>query len=157
MDLFEAIEKRHVCRDFDPKKDVPEEMIEKLLKAGKRAPSSGGLDDRQFIVIRGLETKQKLDEARPHTQRFALEDLPVVIAVVSDLDVLRERFGDRGVNLYAAQNCAAATENILLAATALELGACWVGSFDDEKVKAALGLSGNVQPFVLIPVGYRQD
>lgn len=79
-----------------------------------------------------------------------------MIVVSSDLEIVAAKYGERGRNLYAPQNCAAAVENILLAAIALGLGACWVGAFDEETAKQILDLPNNVRPMVLIPIGYKQ-
>jgi nitroreductase len=58
------------------------------------------------------------------------------------------------VELYSIQDTAAAIENMLLAATALGLGTCWVGAFDEEEAARALHLVRDLRPLALIPAGY---
>jgi nitroreductase len=152
MDLFDAINKRHMCRDLDPNKDVSDEMVEKIVEAGKAAPSSGGLRDQRFMIVRDAETKKALRAAG--LDQETLTDAPVVIAVYSETDLVEAKYGDRGRDLYVAQNSAASMENMLLAVTALELGACWVGAFEEEAAKKILGLSDNQRLMALMPLGY---
>lgn len=152
MDLFEAINKRHMCRDFDPGKNVPDEMVEKIVEAGKAAPSSGGLRDQRFMVIRDAETKKALRAVGRDQE--TLTDAPVIIAVYSETDLVEAKYGDRGKDLYVAQNSAASMENMLLAVTALGLGACWVGAFQEEQAKEILGLAENQRLMALMPLGY---
>ena len=154
MDLFEAIEKRHMCRDFDTDKNVLDVVIDKLVDAGTKAPSAGGLKDQRFTVVKDKETKYQLMEAALGQRQVG--DAPVVIVVSSDVDIVSGKYGDRGRDLYASQNCAAATENILLAVTALGLNACWVGALDEDEVKRILNLPENHRPMVIIPVGYEK-
>ena len=62
-------------------------------------------------------------------------------------------YGERGETLFVIQDTAAATQNLLLAATALGLGACWVGLFDEQMVKEGLELPRQVRPVALVPIG----
>jgi SagB-type dehydrogenase family enzyme len=78
---------------------------------------------------------------------------PVAIVVCTDAGRSAERYGERGTNLYCIQDTAAAVENILLAATALGLGACWVGAFDDSAVAGVLQLSATLHPVAIVPIG----
>jgi nitroreductase len=151
MDLFEAIEKRHACRTFDPDKDIDDKLVNKLIEAGKMAPSAGGLQDQRFTVVKDIETKKKI--AQSANQEF-LSEASVIIVVSSDIKVIEAKYGERGRNLYAAQDVAASVQNIFLAATALGLGACWVGGFDEQKVKEDLKLPGSCHPMTLLPIGY---
>jgi SagB-type dehydrogenase family enzyme len=154
MDLFEAIKKRHMCRSLDPDKKVPDDLINKLIDAGKRAPSAGGLKDQRFTIVKDQKTKDKLMAAALGQEQVG--DASAVIVVSSEIDLVTKKYKERGRDLYAAQNCAAATENILLAATALGLNACWVGAFDEKPVKEILDLPENYRPMVMIPVGHEK-
>jgi nitroreductase len=79
---------------------------------------------------------------------------PVVLVVCAEPDRSAIRYRERGAELYCLQDTAAAAENILLAATALGLGGCWVGAFDEEEASLALNLPENLRPVAIIPVGY---
>lgn len=152
MDFWQVIEERHSVRDFDIQRDVPPEMIERILKAAIRAPSAGNCQPWHFVVIRSKQTKNLLAEAA-YGQWF-IADAPVVIVVCAEPARSAWRYGNRGVQLYCLQDTAAATEHILLAATALGLGACWVGAFDERAASKALNLSTDLRPVAIIPIGY---
>lgn len=154
MELFSAIESRHMCRDFDPLKLVPEEVIDKIINAGKKAPSAGGLEDQRFTVVKDENEKKALTDAALGQDQ--INDAPVVIVVSSEVDIVEAKYGERGRDLYAPQNVAVAVENMLLAATALDLGACWVGSFNENKVKEILKLPENYRPMVIVPIGFKK-
>jgi len=152
VDVFEAMEKRHSVRSFEPGRDVPDEMVEELLRCGCQAPSAGNVQPWRFIIVRDAEKKEEL-AAAALGQRF-LAEAPVVIVVCADLAAHSLSYGQRGVELYSIQDTAAATENMLLAATALGLGACWVGAFREDDVVEALRLVKDLRPMALVPVGY---
>jgi nitroreductase len=151
MDVFGCMKARAEVRKY--KKDpVPEDAIEKMLQAAIQAPSAGNLQDWEFVVVRSVEVKRELAIAA-FNQTFVAE-APVVIVVCSDLDRVSSRYGERGSSLYSIQDTAAATENLLLAAHDLGLGSCWVGAFNEERVKEVMVLPTHVRPLVIIPVGY---
>jgi nitroreductase len=152
MDFWQVIEERHSVRDFEAGRDVPPEMVERILEAAIRAPSAGNCQPWHFVVIQGERTKNRLAEAA-YGQWFIAE-APVVIVVCADPARSSCRYGNRGVELYCLQDTAAATEHILLAVTALGLGACWVGAFDEGAASKALGLPTGLRPVAIVPIGY---
>ena len=152
MDVFEAMEKRRSVRSFDTARDVPEELVEEILRCGCLAPSAGNVQPWRFIVVRDADMKRAL-AAAALSQSFVAH-APVVIVVCADLAAHSLNYGQRGVELYSIQDTAAATENMLLAATALGLGACWVGAFREEDVVKVLRLVQDLRPMALVPVGY---
>ena len=154
MDFWEVIEKRRSVREFDRVKGVSDENIKEILYAAKRAPSAGGLYPTDFIVVRDKETKKKLTRAALNQEFIA--QAPVVIVVVADTEKSASRYGERGRNLYTVQDAAAAAGNLLLAVTALGLGACWVGAFDENEVKKILNLDFGKRPLTIIPVGWEK-
>jgi len=151
MDFWETIKNRKSVRSFDPRKEITDEEIRKIIEAGKRAPSAGGIYPVEFIVVREIKTKEKLAKAA-RRQNF-ISQVPVVIVVVVDVEKTASKYGERGRKLYVIQDGAAATQNMLLAITALGLESCWVGAFEEEEVKEVLGLESHVRPQAIIPVG----
>ncbi|HDO41379.1 MAG TPA: nitroreductase family protein, partial [Candidatus Bathyarchaeota archaeon] len=83
-----------------------------------------------------------------------IEEAPVVIVVCADESRSSWAYGSRGASLYCIQDTAAATENMLLAACALGLGACWVGAFREDEVKRILKVPGGLRPVAIVPIGY---
>jgi len=142
---------RRSIRRFE-KKDVDDKLIGVMLYMATQSPSAGNTQEWQFIVVKNNETKRKLSEAGLH-QHFIAE-APVVIVVCVDKDKIGLRYKERGLQLYSIQDTASATIILMLAATALGLGTCWIGSFNEEEVKKNLGLPENLRPVSIIPVGY---
>jgi nitroreductase len=151
LDLYDAIENRSSVRSFT-RRDVSEVTVKKLLEAAVRAPTAGNLQPWRFFVVRDARTKRDLALAAGG-QSF-IEQAPVVIVVTADLDASARGYGSRGENLYAIQDTAAAVENLLLAAVAEGLGACWIGAFSESKASAALGLPERIRPLAMVPIGY---
>jgi nitroreductase len=151
MDFYEVLEARASTRDFTSE-DVPADTVSALLEAACKAPTAGNLQPWRFFVARDPLVRRRLSDAA-YGQSY-VADAPVVIVVCADLDVCAHGYGSRGENLYAIQDTAAAVENILLAAVAEGLGACWVGAFDEERAKAVLGLPPGIRPLAMVPVGH---
>lgn len=151
MDIFEAIKLRRSIRAFT-KEDVSDEKIERILDAARWAPSAGNLQPWEFIVIRRPETKREI--ARAALNQTFIEEAPVVVVVCANEVRSGSIYGGRGVNLYCIQDTAAAIQNMLLAACALGLGACWVGAFHEEEVRRILKIPRGIRPIAIVPIGY---
>jgi nitroreductase len=154
MDVLEAIKGRRSIRAFKSQ-NIPEEIVEKLIEAARWAPSAGNIQPWEFVVVRKPETKRRLAEAALG-QTF-IEEAPVVIVVCANENRSMQGYGMRGKTLYCIQDAAAATQNILLTAYSLGLGACWVGAFKEEEAKEILRVPSGVRPLVIIPVGYPDE
>jgi nitroreductase len=76
-----------------------------------------------------------------------------VFVICAEPELSAKRYGERGRELYVYQDTAAAIQNLLLNATALDYGTCWVGAFDPAKVSEVLKLPANRIPVAIIPVG----
>ena len=151
MEFFEAIQKRRSIRKFK-KEDIPDELIQKALSAAILAPSAGNLQSWYFIVVKNKEIKLLLQEAA--WGQSWIGEAPVVIVVCADLN-RNAIYGERGRSLFVFHDTGAAIENLLLAATALELGSVWVGAFNEQEVGKILNLdTPKLLPVALIPLGY---
>lgn len=155
MDFWQALEGRRSVRAFDQERDISPEIVTRLLQAAIRAPSAGNCQPWQFYVVRQASTKRAL--ARAALNQWFLSEAPVVIVVCADPERSAQRYGDRGRYLYCLQDTAAATENLLLAATASGLGACWVGAFDEQGASRALQLPDRLRPVAIVPLGYAAE
>jgi len=151
VEVFEAIRTRRSIRRFQAK-DVPEELVVKLIDAARWAPSAGNVQPWEFIIVRDPRLKEAIARAALN-QRF-IAQAPVVIVVCADEMRSGRVYGPRGSTLYCIQDTAAATQNLLLAAHALGLGACWVGAFNEEEVRRILRIPPGVRPVAIVPVGY---
>ncbi|MGE5235735.1 MAG: nitroreductase family protein [Acidobacteriota bacterium] len=147
-DLFEA---RFSCRRFLQQRAVPRATVEAILDAARWAPTAGGLEPWRFVVVTDAATRRNLASAA-FNQSF-LAEAPTVVVVCAVPEESARRYGERGRNLYCLQDTAAATENLMLAATACGLGSCWVGAFDEERTARLLELPGGWLPVAVVPLG----
>ena len=149
--VLENIMTRTTCRAFQ-NKPVEKEKVEVLLQAGMAAPTALNAQPWHFIVIDDRDVLAQLGTASPHTG--VLTTAPMAIAVCGNTD--KKLPTDEGV--YWIQDVAAATENILLAAHAMGLGATWTGSYPVESrfkiAKAALQLPDNIKSVSIVALGY---
>lgn len=153
METIEAINSRRSVRRFEAK-DIEESVIKEIIKLGNLAPSAGNLQPRDFVIVRKLQTKNKLAKAALN-QSFVAE-APVVIVVCINKK-RNSPYGRRGRELYCIQDSAASIQNMLLAIVDFGLASCWVGAFDEDAVSAVLDLPAHVRPVALLPIGYSQE
>lgn len=140
MDLFEAIAKRASVRAFQPV-HIPDDHLERILDAGRRAPSGNNRQPFDFIVIRDPVTLKKLAEAQACIAQASL-----AIAIVAD----------PSKSQYWLEDVAAATENMLLAITALGYASVWIeGTLlrKEEQLKPVLQVPPQMRLIVLLPIG----
>ncbi|RKO66160.1 nitroreductase family protein [Desulfofundulus salinus] len=152
--ILSLVRSRYSVRHYKPD-PLPEALLDQLLEAARWAPSAGNLQPWFFYVVTREEKKEALAQAALN-QRF-IAQAPVVIVVCAEPERSARVYGERGRQLYCYQDTAAAVQNILLTANALGLGTCWVGAFDEERVKECLGIPAGRIPVAIIPVGYPAD
>ncbi|OIO63496.1 nitroreductase [Candidatus Woesearchaeota archaeon CG_4_10_14_0_2_um_filter_33_10] len=154
MEVFECISTRRSIRKY---LDIPVEWdkVGTILEAGRLAPSSGNIQDYNFIVVQDEDKRKTIAEAS--LRQHWMSKAPVYIIVCADLKKSERFYGVRGSRLYSIQNCAAAIENMLLTAHSLDLGACWVGAFDENVVSRVLNIPDSVRPQAIITIGYSDE
>jgi nitroreductase len=150
MDFNELAESRRSIRGFE-EKDVPDNLIMKLLLAAQTVPSGGNCQPWHFYVIKDNGVLAKIGEKAYKAPWLA--PAPVAIVVCADMQK-SERYGERGRDLYCIQDTAAAIQNILLCAKSLGLGTCWCGAFSEPAITEILNLKKDVLPVAIIPIGY---
>lgn len=151
MEVFECIKKRRSCRDFQTK-EVNWDKVSLIVDAGRLAPSAGNLQNWKFIVVLDGGKRQSIADACVKQQWMA--KAPVHIIILGEPEKGQRFYGDRGENLYTAQNCAAAAQNMMLEATNLGLASCWVGAFEEEKIRRTCGIPKDVTPYAIVVIGY---
>jgi nitroreductase len=151
MDIFEAIETRVSVRNYKPV-PVEQEKLERVLNAGRRAPSWKNLQCARFLVLTLPEKRRAVFSAVPddNPAKRALSQAPVIIAVCADP---AQSGVANGIEYFVA-DAAAALEHLCLAARALGLGTCWVGIFNEAALKREFGLPAGVRVVALTPLGY---
>jgi nitroreductase len=152
MEFWEVLKKRRSIREFDPKRDVPSEMVEMLLEAAILAPTAGDRQPWRFVVVRDPRVKE--DVARCALRQGFIATAPVMIVVCGEPERSGARWGHVMADLHTVQDTAAAAMNILLAATDLGLDSCWVSALREEELRQALKLPEAFRPLIIIPLGY---
>lgn len=143
--IFDGILRRRSVRSYIEGKAVEPEKITRLLQAAMAAPSACNIQPWEFIVVTEKETVQAIKDS---IARWGSYNAPLIIAVCSYTPYIPWK-GDKG-----AVDCAAAIENMLIAAAAMDLGSVWVGGFDPAAVRALLGIPAEVEPVGLVYFGY---
>jgi nitroreductase len=148
MELYDVIKKRRSVRKYKPI-PIADEVINRILDAGRMAPSAKNYQPWHFVVIRDPEIKKKIAEACSN-QTF-IADAHVIICGCAFEKLAWGRMG----NYMAAwpHDLSIALEHIVLAATNEGLGTCWIGKFDEGMVKDILAVPDGVRVVALTPVG----
>ncbi|OGI15802.1 hypothetical protein A3K63_00325 [Candidatus Micrarchaeota archaeon RBG_16_49_10] len=151
MDVFECIQGRRSVRAYG-KESVPVEKIVQIIDAGLDAPSAGNTQPWEFIIVSDKKVKEEVYNVS--LQQEHIKKASTLIVVLANKKRFSSKYGDRGRELYCIQDTAACTENMLLAAHALGLGACWVGAFDELRLKGVLGITDDdIKPVVILTIG----
>ena len=168
MDLFSAIKERRSCRDFLPD-PIDQEILEKLMEAASWAPSPLNMQPWQFVVITKQQVKDKIHEEAERCRQWAIEksgwkwlggyetgflkSAPVMIAVTGDpAKTGVDKFLDEGGVGYQ-HACAAAVQNMLLAAHAMGIGSLWFTFFDKQAIRDILDIGEEKTLIALICLG----
>ncbi len=148
--FFEIVEKRRAIRKYK-QYDIPEEDIKKILEAARLAPSAENSQPWRFVVVKDQKTKELL--ARPSPQTF-IADANAIIVVLGDPTV---SCCPRAT--WTTRDPMIAAEHLVLAATALGYGTCWIANYESrpsewvDKVKRTLKIPENIHIVVLVAIG----
>ena len=152
MNILELIKTRRSIRKFDISKTVSDEQVSDLLTAAMYAPSAGNQQVWQFITIRNKLTFEKINEFHPFSSMLKQSDLVVLVCGDSSIEAKPG---------YWPVDCAAATQNILLAAHGLGLGAVWLGVYPvlerQVGMSQLLNIPEHIHPFSLVVIGYSAE
>jgi nitroreductase len=143
MDVLEAVRKRHTIRKFK-NKEIPRKDLSRLLESARLAPSGMNLQPWELVVVTAPAGKEALVE--PCMNQHFVGECSVVIAGLDDPKAK-----------WARVDLALAFENIVLAATELGLGCCFIGAFSEQKVKTTLGIPPSRAVTMLLAVGYSDE
>ncbi|MGQ9534702.1 MAG: nitroreductase family protein [bacterium] len=149
MDFYEVIKKRRSIRKYksDP---ISDDVLKRILEAGRIAPSAKNIQPWKFIVIKDPENKKRVAEACRGQKWIA--DADVIVCGCALEKIAWGRMG--GYMSSFAVDLAIAMDHIILAATNEGLGTCWIGAFEEKKVKEILGIPADVRVVALTPIGY---
>jgi nitroreductase len=150
MDFLGLVNARYSVRSYQDK-PVAEEALARILEAVRLAPSGANRQPWRFIVVRDAGTRARLATACNGQQFIA--QAPVVIAGCGLMPERIMRCGIPGDPI----DLAIAMEHLALAATAEGLGTCWIGAFEQDKVRAVLGVPESARVVEVMTLGYPAD
>ena len=144
MDVFEAIQERRSIRNYQDN-PVEREKLERILEAGRLAPSAKNVEPWHFIAVTDAQKRKALSGG---TWAKFLSQSPLVIVACGDKKASPD---------WYAIDVALAVGNMVLTAVSEGLGTCCVGSFSEKDVKALLKVPENFEVLVMLAVGYPGD
>ncbi len=151
MDFFQVVRDRRSIRKY---KDLPveREIIEQVLDAARLAPSWKNMQCWRFLVLTDAGKRESLLDAFPDDNpgKKAIAQAPVVVVVCGNP---AESDVENGIEYFIA-DVAIAFEHLCLAAHALGLGSCFMGWYDEERIKQALGIPDDIRIVGITPLGY---
>jgi nitroreductase len=152
MDFTELVQARRSVRTFSGE-EVSEKIIRQVVECARLAPSWKNQQCWHFIVIRDKERIAEIVSAGMVLGNSWLKKAPVLLVACGD----PLKSGDRGGIPYYLVDVSIALEHIVLGATEMGLGTCWVGIFDEKKLMECLDIPKNLKIVALTPLGYPAD
>jgi len=150
MDILKAVRERRSIRDFH-KREIPKDIVDKLIDALIWAPSAGNLQARKFFFIKDENIKKNIAAAA--LKQHFIAEAPLVVIGCTDSRIAY-KYGDRGVNLYSIQDVACSLMGMMLVAHENGLGSAWVGAFHEDIVSNILKLPRYLRPVAIVSIGY---
>ena len=147
QDFETVIKTRSATRKFKDKA-VDDELIEKILEAGRVAPTAKNLQPQKIYVAKSKEALEKIDKVSP-----CRYNAPTVLIVCSDKSIAWTK---DGYSTYEMDATIVAT-HMMLEATNIGVDNIWIKMFDKEALIKEFNLSDNIEPICLIPIGYKTD
>jgi nitroreductase len=148
MEFFEVVARRRMHRLFTAE-PVSRDELERLVWAGSRAPQAGNAAVRRFIVVDDAAIVRTIRQVMPSF----ISNAPAAIVICTDLERVAALMGSRGRDIVSRIDVGTAAENIVLAATAVGLGACFSQSSTEPALRAVLELPAHIRPDMVVAVG----
>lgn len=146
MDLLELMKERYSVREFEKKK-IEKEILDKILEAGRIAPTACNIQPQRILVIQEEENIEKMKRCTRYTF-----DAPAILLICADKGVAWTRKYDE--KNHADIDTSIVTTQMMLEAYNLGIGSTWVCSFDPTKVREEFNLPSNYEPINILPMGY---
>ena len=142
MSVFDVILSRRSIRRYE-KKEIPQDVLDKIFETGRQSHSAANRQPYSFIIVNDSEIKQKLSGTFSHF----LKNAPIIIVGCANPKALL-------TGKWATVDTTIALENMVLAAWSLGVGSCWIGSFNEQKIKELLTIPKDWKVVALITFGY---
>jgi nitroreductase len=149
MEYSDLIRTRESIRNYDPGRPVPKEILEKILDAGRIAPSACNNQPWKFLVI---SSSKVLEKVRASYNREWFKEAPHILVILG----LRDQAWNRSYDGYnpIETDVAIALTHIILAAENEGVGTCWIAAYNPVILREALNLKENQLVFGITPLGY---
>ncbi|MBI4181248.1 MAG: nitroreductase family protein [Chloroflexi bacterium] len=151
MDFSKLVQKRYSVRAYKPDA-VADDKLEQVLETVRLAPTASNRQPFRLIVV---HTAGREEELRRIYNRDWFVQAPLVICACKL--PAQGGVGPQNGKNYSEVDVAIAIDHLILAATDLGLGTCWIGAFDPAAARQVLGLPDDVEPIVFTPLGYPND
>jgi nitroreductase len=148
MDFSRVINGRESIRSYDPTRPLERAVLERILDAGRMAPSAANRQPWRFIVV---SSREALNQVRRCYQKSWFQDAPHILAVTGRTSEAWSR--QDGWNSVETDVCIA-LDHMILAAENEGVGTCWVAAYDPAILRSSLGLSSEEHIYAITPLGY---
>ena len=150
MDVLEAIEKRISVRVYEDK-PIPEKKLRKIMESARLAPSARNCQDYQLVVVKNEKMRKKI--AAGDTSESFIGTAPVVVVAVA---LNPEYILPGGIPAHPI-DIAIAVDHMTLIAVEEGLGSCWIGGFNQGRIKEILGIPDRYRVVILLSLGYADE
>ena len=152
MEFYDLIKTRESIRNYNPDKPVNESILNRILEAGRLAPSAANRQPWTFVVV---SSKEKLEEVGECYHREWFKQAPHILVVVGDKSKSWVRSYDDYNSIET--DLAIAMDHLILAAENEGVGTCWIIAYDYQKLAKAIDLKENEVIYCITPLGYPYD
>lgn len=150
MELEQLIKERYSVRKFS-EKDIEQEKLDKILEAGRLAPTAVNFQPQKIYVLKSKESKEKLKSVCPYTF-----NAPVILLACADMSKSWKNKREEGYD-SAEMDLSIVGTHMMLEAWNLNIGSCWVRAFNSDDIKEKFELLENIKPIFVLPIGYKAD
>lgn len=155
MNYGELIEKRQSCRNFDPQREIPREVLEEILEAGRLSPSACNAQPYHFVLAQGEEARF-VASARKHGLNKFIDDSPAFILIFEESYNATAALGSKLQDQdYRSVDIGIATAFLTLKAEELGVGSCILGYFDEKKIQKHFGIKKRLR--IILALGYSKS
>jgi len=150
MDFYELVKNRESVRDYDPDRPIDPVVLNRILNAGRLAPSASNRQPWTFLLV---SSQDNLEKVRPCYGKPWFQSAPHILIIIGDRSKSWVRSYD-GYNSIET-DLAIAMDHIILAAEYESIGTCWIEAYDPKLLAQAISLKENEVVYSITPLGYQ--
>jgi len=152
--VFNAVKRRRSIRSYLDK-EIEDEKLNLILESARLAPSATNTQDWFFYIIKDKETRSKITASMPFGMNPFLKEAPITIVGCKKTSGLIKKVSQAmSRKSWSEINVTIALENMVLIAADMDIGSCWIGLFDEQKIKSILSISSEHEIVALLTLGY---